>query len=198
MGRAAWLKARHGLPVGQSVVILLIVLIVGGGVTVAMGLLAWLIHDPWVLMWALVAVMAAMTALTAPMARWVLRRPMGGAVWLWVPLRVTDTLVTAARLWVAFGVIGLPLTFREALILGAAGLVAAMVGLTPNGLGLKEWLVAILAQGLAVSAWQEGLAATLVDRGVEALVVVVLGAGAMALLWRSWPGGTAAKSQNGA
>lgn len=184
IGRAAVLRTHHHLPVKQSALILLVVLVTGTAVTVLVGLLALVIVNPWLLLGCIVVVSVVMSMLTGPIASRVLRRPVVMA-WLWVPIRMVDALVASARLWLAFAVMGEVLNLRESLVAGAAGLFTAMLGITPNGLGVKEWVIALLADAMQVSTVQTGLAASLVDRGIEAVVISVLGLTAIFAL-RKW------------
>lgn len=184
IGRAAILRTHHNLPLRQSAIILLIILITGGLVTLAIGLAALFITNPLVLGASLIGLTVLMSVCTGPIASKILRRRLLLA-WLWVPIRMTDALVASMRLWVAFWVMGHPLDARQALVAGAAGLIIAMIGLTPNGLGLKEWAIALITQAMAVTAVQVGLAATLVDRSMEAMVVIVAGLAAIVLM-RRW------------
>lgn len=188
IGRAAILRTHHGLPLRQSAMILLVILVTGGLVTLAIGLAALFISNPWVLGASLLGLTMLMSMITGPIASKILRRRLTLA-WLWVPIRMTDAMVASMRLWLAFWVMGHPLDARQAMVAGAAGLIIAMIGLTPNGLGLKEWAIALITQAMAVTAVQIGLAATLVDRSMEAIVVIVAGLTAMWLLRRWLTGG---------
>lgn len=184
IGRAAVLRTHHGLPLRQSALILLIVLGTGTMVTLAVGLCALFIDNPWLLASSLLGVCLVLSVLTGPVASNILRRQLVLA-WLWVPIRLADALVASLRLWLAFWVVGHSLDMRQALVAGAAGLIIAMIGLTPNGLGLKEWGIALITQAMAITTVQIGLAASLVDRSVEASAVVVLG---LLAIWcmRKW------------
>lgn len=184
IGRAAILRTHHNLPLKQSMWILLVVLATGGLVSLCLGLAALFITNLWVLGVTLACLTAALTLSTGPLACALLRRTVVMA-WLWVPIRVADALLASLRIWLAFWVMGHPLDARQALIAGSAGLIIAMVGLTPNGLGLKEWAIALISQSLAATTVQLGLAASLVDRSMEAITLIVLG---LIALWmmRSW------------
>lgn len=195
VGRSAYLKWRHGLPLRQSAVILAIVLALAVGVCgiAAAALLAGEGAAGWLVM---VLVLGVLTSVTGSVARRVLRREVlyGG---LWLPLRTADLLVAALRLWLAFALLGQPIGFEQAVLIGAASLLVKLVGLTPNGLGLSEWLIAVLTPVLAPIETATAAAAALLDRAAE--VVVVLIAGAVSIpamrgtLAGGGPGETAAK-----
>lgn len=194
VGRAAILRTHHQLPVRQSVLTLLVVLAVGCAVTLLVGLLAWLITNPLLLGIMILASTLVLALISGPIASRLLHRPVVMA-WLWVPLRVADAMVAGFRLWLAFEIIGVGIDYRQALIAGAAGLLVAMVGLTPNGLGLREWIIALFTQAISSATWETGLAASLVDRGMETLVVIAAGLIALWMLKTLWRNNTAIPSR---
>lgn len=177
-GRAAYLKAKHQLPLHQSVVILAVVLVLAVVVLGAATVVLLVVPAGW-RWWVLVGVMLVLTGVTRPTGQWLLRRPLVSPGW-WVPLRVADTLVSAFRLWVAFSVMGVPISYTDAVVIGAGGLLMRLIGLTPNGLGLSEWAVAGLTSALTPVSTAAGAAAALLDRAVE---VVLMSAAGLAGAW---------------
>ena len=97
------------------------------------------------------------------------------AAWSWLPLRGVDLFVTSLRMWVAFAAVGRPITYAEALGVAAGVVVVNMLSFTPNGLGVREWSVAVMAGLIWPSLAVLGVLATLLDRAVEAVVLVVAG-----------------------
>ena len=180
LGRAAYLKYRHGLPLRQSMLILLVVLGLATVVLLAAGAVVLILPTDVSRLAAGAAVMLALSGLAKPIAQRLLRRDVVYA-WAWVPLRTADMLVAAGRLWLAFGIVGKPISFADAVLIGAASLLVKLVGLTPNGLGLSEWVVAALAGAISPATTAAGAAAALVDRGAELIVVMVAG------LVSAWP-----------
>jgi len=171
--RAAYLKWRHRLPIVQSVQILAAVMVLGISVSLASCL--FLLPLSWPVQAAMAAAMLILlTVATGPLARRCFSRAMVQP-WLWVPLRCLDLAAHGARMWMAFEIVGHPIPWHLALLAAAAGSVVAMVGLTPNGLGLKEWAIAGLVMLLAPVQGAAGLAASLVDRAIEAGVTVAAG-----------------------
>jgi uncharacterized membrane protein YbhN (UPF0104 family) len=183
-GRAAYLKLRHGLPLRQSLIILLIVTILGTALVIVAALAALLLRSQGAT--AIVGVALAFVLLlmiiTGPIAQRVLRRPLVAA-WSWPLFRAADLALASLRLWVAFEILGHPVPLSVALLTGSGGVLVSLVGLTPNGLGMEEWTVAALTAATAdlPDAAALGLAAALVDRAFEAIVVVP--AGTLALRW---------------
>ena len=173
VGRTAYLKAYHALPVRQSVAIFFIATALA--IATSVGALIALL--PLALLWrwgAAIVALATGSAVTAPLVEWTLQRSATGA-WLWLPLRTVDLLLTAARLWLAFQIAGEAVTYETAIVMAAASLLIKLVGLTPNGLGLSEWAIAGLAGLLAPIATADGILAALVDRTIEVLIVVPAG-----------------------
>ncbi len=173
VGRTAFLKARHGLPVRQSLAIFSIVMGVSVAVLLPVGLAMLLVTRTWALMVSGLVV-AVWTVAAGPLARSLLRRAMT-CTWSWAPLRAVDLLVNAARLWLAFGIIGRPIDPLEAVVLASAALLVQMAQLTPNGLGVREWVVALLAGAISPIGSADALAATVVDRAASALVAILTG-----------------------
>ena len=172
-GRAAYLKNHHQLPIRQSLMILAVVLgltlVVLGSVSVAMLLLPDPIRIPVILVGG-----AMLTWGTKPIAQMLLAQPMVLA-WAWVPLRLADLLVTVGRLMLAFDVMGHPIDSTTALVAASASLLIKLVGLTPNGLGLSAWVVGLVASAMGDVTPAMGVAAGLIDRAVEVLVMIPLG-----------------------
>ena len=182
VGRAAFLKVRHNLPIGQSVIILLIVLGLAGVILPAIAAVALLVDEPYRYP-AMIAVITALAVAAPSIATRLLGRPADNA-WLWVLLRSADLLVAAARLHLAFAIVGHPIEYHQAMAAAAASLAVKLVGLTPNGLGLSEWTVAALTPLLTPMESAVGAAAALVDRAVDALVVLVTGLASLNFLRR--------------
>ena len=173
MGRAVYLKLRHGLSFRHSFLILAIVLMLSiVVVVVTVGLLFGL--SRWPRPWVIPVILVILILLTRPVATMLLRRSVRYS-WLWIPVRVADLLVTAIRLWLAFHILGHPLAFDQALLAASGSLVVRLLALTPNGLGLSEWVVASIAATTMAMSTAEALAAALVDRAVEVWVLSAVG-----------------------
>lgn len=185
LGRTVYLKTHHGLPVHQSLLVLLVTLVIGAIVLGVTGAAVLLAPPPWrtTVMAGVLCLLLALSPLAGPLARRLLRRPVVMA-WLWVPLRVLDMVAAGGRLWLGFAMVGQPLDFEQALAIAAVGSLIDMLGLTPNGLGLREWAVAGL-YALQGHAGAMGLAASLVERGVSAVVIAIAGVIALARLRRN-------------
>lgn len=176
IGRLAYLRAVNGIPVRASLVVILQAM---AATAVAIGMVG-----------------AAALALSAPDAPWwpVLAVP---AVWLplaieprWrtfalvMVLRTAEVLAWAVHAWAAFRLSGWPIEPKTAV---GAALVASAANLVPfvgNGLGVREWAVALAAPLLGGYERDAGLAAELTGRAIDVLVAVPLGLVAMGILLR--------------
>jgi len=106
-------------------------------------------------------------------------------------LRVVDIAVWGARYALAFHVIGSPIGVPGAMALAVASQVAMLVPLAGNGLGLREWLIGLLAASMPIAAAASpdialgrGLTADVLNRAVEVLVAVPVGLIGSALVVR--------------
>jgi uncharacterized membrane protein YbhN (UPF0104 family) len=184
VGRTAYLMVHHKLPLRQALAIACIV--AAAFAVAAGGAVALVLEMDGPARWGAAAGGLVVLSLgTAALSRLVLRRPLQSA-WLWFPLRVADVLAVAARLWFAFVILGHPITFDQAVVLGAVDMTASILPLTPNGLGLSEWSVAVTARAMAVGGGSAiGAAAMLVNRTVSVLILVPLGLWSLHVLRKS-------------
>ncbi len=102
-------------------------------------------------------------------------------------IKFLDSAVWAGRYAAVFALVGSPINAGAAIALALVGQVTMLVPLFGNGLGLREWSIALVAPVLAIGAMDgsvvdpTALAADLLNRGVE--VLVALPAGVLATLW---------------
>lgn len=176
IGRATYLHVKHGMPVKQAGLSLLVTFGYGVAIVTPLGLVALLAPPDVRLIAMSVTAIAFMVAF--PFAGWIieiaLRRRMV-MLWAWSPLRLVDLAINAAKTWLAFHALGIELTFAQAVGLKAVGVLIEMLGLTPHGLGLREWAIAAVSKFAAIATAPEALAATLIERGVDAVMTVAMG-----------------------
>ena len=178
VGRIAFHKLVHGVPVGSSVAVsavlatmtvLSAVHMLAVGVAFGGGRLAGVA----VLLGSAVAVyaVAGYAADRSPTGV-VSRRDLRVAVLI----RYGDMLVWALRMWVCFAIVGADLSPSAAVLIAAAAQLASLFPLTGAGLGVVEWAVGMVAAIVVVDATAEiGLAAALVSRSAELVAVVPSG-----------------------
>lgn len=174
VGRVTYLKVARGLAVRDSIKISL----VGAGATcfaAGVGLAAWWLSAAGTLALPMLVVAGVCGACAAcgVLAR---DKTLTRGVLIGFALRTADMAVLAARLWVAFEIIGKPIDLRTALYLAGP---AQLVGLLPIQLGTVEWAVGLLSARTA-----EGVTAGVVNRAADLLVSIVVGGCSLAALWR--------------
>lgn len=177
VGRAGFLKRYHGLRLRDSGYVLLLTLgLTAATLAVASAgplLVATLRAEP---RWAWAGSALGLIVLTLGVAAAGRRLPgVGPRAWAWVPLRALDLAAATGRIALAFAAVGQPLTVGQATLLASGATLVRLTGLTPNGLGLSEWVVAGLAATLAPVDAALAAAAALLDRAVEVAVSVVAG-----------------------
>lgn len=87
-------------------------------------------------------------------------------------LRSLEVLLGSLRTMAAFALVGAPIDPMAALVFGCASAAAHCVPGIGGGLGVREWVVGLLAPAVAGVATPDALAAELVNRAAELLVVV--------------------------
>ena len=172
IGRLAYHKVVHGIPVKTSLVVILVAM----GL-VAMSLVALTVVGLWVSRagaswwWVAVTPLAWVPLLAGPATRVV------GAC---LVLRTVELLVIALQSWAAFRLSGWEI---EPMTAVGVAVVAAVANLTPfigNGLGVREWAVGLAAPLLGGYETDAGLAAQLTGRAVDAVMAVAMGGPALA------------------
>lgn len=174
VGRAAWHKTVNGIAIrdtAKTVVQAIVITSIAGTLLAGATLLAFTASIAW---WGPVVAVALAMAAGCSSRRW--------GVWCRAGLlRYLDLLVWAGRYVVVFRLIGLDLDPLAAVAMACTSAVASLVPLSSNGLGLREWLIGLLAPMLTAHAMEQGITADLVNRAAEIVVIVV--AGLVATAW---------------
>ena len=177
VGRVAYLRIRYGVPLAVSVrvtveaaglmalVTVFVVLFLAFGTRTGLPGIASL---P-------VAALVALLALNSPIFRPYAVAALG---------RLVETGLLSWRYALAFSLTGREIDADAAIAFACIASAASMIPLVPNGLGVREWAIGLLAPVVAGHSLEEGLAAELVNRAVELLVTVPIGAAAAAWLAR--------------
>jgi hypothetical protein len=167
VGRLAYHRAVHGIPVRTGLVAILQAMAATAMAACMVGAAALLARGagaPW---W----VAAVVPVLWLPLAAAAPWRPFA----LVMALRSAEVLAWALHAWAAFRLSGWPVTPDTAV---GAALVASAANLVPfvgNGLGIREWAVALAAPVLGGYERDAGLAAELAGRAVDVMVALPLG-----------------------
>lgn len=184
VARVAYHKRRHGISIRRSVRVFIVNSILS---SVSMALCgAIVLAMPASLPPALTLSLLVLPIVLAPALAPILRDRFA-LLPLAFALRHADFVVWVARYVVVFAIIGVPISPRESVAIAVVSQVVLLVPIAGNGLGLREWAIALLAGILPTFAAQDatatGLAGDLVHRGME--VVAALLVGIPSLLWLS-------------
>ena len=163
IGRVAYHKKRHGIPVSSSIRILFELTAMSGVAMLLMLVIALAVGHwaPGVMQtsgaWAWWAVLFAPALLFTVLGAAV-RGLASGEVWsrwAWTAaVRYADVAVWAARYAVVFALVGAPLGPREAVVVAIVSQIALLLPVTGNGLGVREAAVGAVAGAMpAVGLW---------------------------------------------
>lgn len=119
-------------------------------------------------------------------------------IWLAAALlRYLEVFVWAVRYYAAFALIGSPIDSTGALAFACISMMATMLPLVSNGLGLREWAIGLASPFLTDYVLELGITAELVNRAAEIIIVVILGLAGIAWLGaRRRHAGTAAAARS--
>ena len=176
IGRLAYQRTVHGVPVRATLVAILQAMAATAVATCAVGaaaLLGTAANAPW---WA----PALVSVVWLPLAI----EPAWRTFALVMVVRTLEVLAWAVHAWAAFRLSGWDIAPQTAI---GAALVASAANLVPfigNGLGIREWAVALAAPVLGGYERDAGLAAELTGRAVDVAVAVPLGLMSFAWLVR--------------
>lgn len=167
VGRIAYQHRVHGIPVPVSVLLAvqstLLTLIAGGWLGLALLMLRPMQGTSW---------------LAPPMTYLLLACALADARWRRsaflraLLIRCAEVLLSALRVHAAFTLTGCTIDPLTSLALGAAGNVSNAIPFLGGALGVREWIVAMLAPALSGITLPEALAAELLSRCVEMIIVV--------------------------
>ncbi|MCH7798328.1 MAG: hypothetical protein IID28_07755 [Planctomycetes bacterium] len=176
-GRAAYHKALNDIPIAATFKVTLVAMALSVTIAAYLALALFAAGHTTIQLWVMVAVPVPVLAAAA------VRRRSRGVVVAGL-FRYVEVLLLAVRYHAAFALIGSPIEHASALTISCVSLVATLVPLSGNGLGLREWAVGIAAPLVTPWVVEMGLAADLLNRAAEVLLVVPLGVGALA--WLGW------------
>lgn len=102
------------------------------------------------------------------------RRFLQAIFWRWI-----DLLSWAVRYAVVFAMLGVELSPESAATAACISAAANMIPFLGNGLGVREWAIGLAGPAFATWTTDTGLAAELINRCLDLVVVVPLGIGVM-------------------
>ncbi|CAG0987502.1 hypothetical protein PHYC_02105 [Phycisphaerales bacterium] len=147
LGRVAYQKAALGVPVRTSarIVVESIALgLCGGGLLLCEQIVSARMGKPGAIGLSLLL----LALLSAGLFRKGVVGPLIPAYACALVLKYVDTLAWALRYWMVFSVLGAPLTSTQAIAIALVAQVSMLVPGLANGLGLREWVVGVLAASL--------------------------------------------------
>lgn len=176
-GRIAWQRRFQGVPVKSSLGVAAAMIALSAG-AVAIATASILASSRWdVPAAAILLAAAAVLLVLAPAAK------IGFACeLLW--WRLVDLGAWSMRIAAAFAILGTDLAPESALALASVTMASGLIPILGSTLGVREWVIALVAPSLAGVSWEQALAAELVARGFEIAVVAVSGGAGSAWLFR--------------
>ncbi|MSQ91089.1 MAG: hypothetical protein EXS01_06840 [Phycisphaerales bacterium] len=105
--------------------------------------------------------------------------------WRWI-----DLIAWTVRYAVVFAMLGVELTPESAAAAACIAGAANMIPFLGNGLGVREWAIGLAGPALATWTTDIGLAAELINRAVELVVIVPIGWSSMPWIARAVRGAT--------
>jgi cytochrome c oxidase subunit IV len=193
IGRVAYLRHFHG--VGLRAAIVTHALVVGIFLVTCTAVFFLTVWRPeFGVIWAVsvIGVFSVLTIIGAPLLGVLIpsnvavdpgirdsRSRQMGFLALCFAIQILTLVATTIRWWLVFVIMGTPTSLADAWLAALVHMVTVMGG-PANGLGFREWVIGFAAErGFFGMDTQlnlgTGVAASLVDRGVEAVVLIVLG-----------------------
>lgn len=180
-GRVAYQKSRHGIPLKDSAAVV-VESIVLSWLAVAVVVPMAFVSGSVVYLLCAVLVLAGIVCVVA-VQRFGLHS-IGAARAFTFFLKLLDQACWAGRYYVVFRALGWHPTAAEACLIAAVAQVAMLVPFIGNGLGIREWVVGLVAVGLP--GWFRGsdgagttlsntLSADLLNRAFEMVLAVPIG-----------------------
>ena len=166
VGRIGYLNRVHRIPVTVGVLLTVQSTLLTLAAVAWLGLALLLVRLgglSWLAIPASVLLPAALT-MAGPERGWAFRAAF--------TMRLLDTLLSAIRTAAAFELVGSTLSPAAALSFALAAQLANTMPMIGSGLGVREWAVGLLAPAVAGVPTPEALAAELVHRAAELMLVV--------------------------
>jgi uncharacterized membrane protein YbhN (UPF0104 family) len=127
---------------------------------------------------------------------WALLAPAALAVGLRLPrlrtltqallVRQVELALWTLRYWAVFQLVGAPIDLETAIVLGSVSVIATLLPIVSNGLGIREWVIGLLAPMISHEpvSTSQAIVAELVHRVAEITVMTPLGVASIIALVR--------------
>ncbi len=195
LARVAYHKRRNDIPVRASLTAVVWMTALGAGALALLAAIALALHTAHAGPWATASASLAPAALTAAIGAILQASGVGAQrrvdllAWA-LCFRSLEMLAWAGRYWAIFALLGAPLEWPSAIAISAVSNVAMALPVAGNGLGVREWLVGLLAPllpgalasaGGGFNAAEQAMLVEVTHRGVE--IAVALPLGIVSALW---------------
>lgn len=178
--RLAYHRAVHGIPLRASSLVLVQAIALSAAAAIALVLLTHLSGTNTALLTGLLGGLAVALAVATRVRA---ARPWPAAALI----RLVEIGCIALRSAAAFALVGVRIGPAAATAFAAVAVIATMIPLTSNGLGLREWATGLVAPVIADVPMEVAVLADLVARAAELLVTAIAGSIALAHLGRRMP-----------
>lgn len=101
-------------------------------------------------------------------------------------VRQAELALWTIRYWAVFRLVGAPIDLETAIVLGSVSVIATLLPIVSNGLGIREWVIGILAPLISHEpvSTSQAIVAELVHRVAEIAVMTPLGVASIVVLYR--------------
>jgi uncharacterized membrane protein YbhN (UPF0104 family) len=101
-------------------------------------------------------------------------------------VRQAELALWTLRYWAVFRLVGVPIDLETAIVLASVSVIATLLPIVSNGLGIREWVIGLLAPMISHEpvSTSQAIVAELVHRAAEIAVMTPLGVGAILYLVR--------------
>lgn len=92
-------------------------------------------------------------------------------------VRQVELALWTLRYWAVFRLVGAPIDLETAIVLGSVSVIATLLPIVSNGLGIREWVIGLLAPMIshAPVSTSQAIVAELVHRVAELIVMTPIG-----------------------
>ena len=182
VGRIAYQQVVSGIPLRRSTLSIVEAAVVCAATIMWMALAVTLVHFTGARV--LGGIVAALPILAGLAYTWPSSAPwrvyFEAIFWRWI-----DLLSWSVRYGAVFAILGIDLTPESAASAACITAAANMIPFVGNGLGVREWAIGLAGPALATWTTDIGLAAELLNRAVDLVVVVPIGCASMPWIARA-------------
>lgn len=178
VGRVAYHRLRHGIRASHTLRTIVEAIALSG--TVAGMFLLSVVALRWAGVageWALVAPAVLAPGVLVPAVRSLAQALL---------VRQAELALWTLRYWAVFQLVGAPIDLETAIVLASVSVIATLLPIVSNGLGIREWVIGLLAPLISHEpvSTSQAIVAELVHRAAELVVMTPVGITAILVLVR--------------